>query len=70
MLGLTGAGAAPEGVAGVANLAKQIPAERLCFGSHAPLFYFESAALKLKESELNAAQERAIRGGSALRLRG
>jgi predicted TIM-barrel fold metal-dependent hydrolase len=59
-----------EGVAGVANLAKQIPAERLCFGSHAPLFYFESAALKLKESELNAAQERAIRGGSALRLRG
>lgn len=59
-----------EGVAGVANLAKQLPAERLCFGSHAPLFYFESAALKLKESELNAAQERAIRGGSALRLRG
>lgn len=58
-----------EGVAGVANLAKQLPAERICFGSHAPLFYFESAALKLKESDLTPEQERAIRSGNALRLR-
>ena len=58
-----------EGVGGVANLLKQLPTERLLFGSHAPLFYFESAALKLKESVLTAGQERAIRGGNALRLR-
>lgn len=59
-----------EGVAGLAGLLKQLPIERLCFGSHAPLFYFESAALKLKESTLAAAQELAIRSGNALRLRG
>ncbi|MFM8468393.1 MAG: amidohydrolase family protein [Limisphaerales bacterium] len=58
-----------EGVAGVANLVAQIPAERLCFGSHAPLFYFESAALKLKESILTPDQDRAIRSGNAQRLR-
>lgn len=59
-----------EGVAGVASLLKQLPAERLCFGSHAPLFYFESAALKLTESALPPAPERAIRTDNALRLRG
>ena len=59
-----------EGVGGVANLLKQLPAERLLFGSHAPLFYFESAMLKLHESMLTAAQERAVRSGNATRLRG
>jgi len=58
-----------EGVAGVANLLKQLPVERLLFGSHAPLFYFESAALKLKESVLTPDQDRAIRSSNALRLR-
>lgn len=58
-----------EGAGGVANLVKQLPAERLLFGSHAPLFYFESAALKLKESVLTLEQDRAIRSGNALRLR-
>lgn len=58
-----------EGVSGVANLLKQLPAERLLFGSHAPLFYFESAVLKLKESVLTPEQDRASRSGNALRLR-
>jgi len=58
-----------EGAGGVANLAKQIPVDRMLFGSHAPLFYFESAALKLKESVLTPEQDRAVRNGNAQRLR-
>jgi predicted TIM-barrel fold metal-dependent hydrolase len=41
-----------EGVNGVGNLIKQVPAARVLFGSYAPFFYFESAALKLRESFL------------------
>ena len=57
-----------EGVGGVANLLKQVPVDRLVFGSYAPFFYLESALLKLKESELSEAQEKAIRTGNARRL--
>ncbi len=57
-----------EGVNGVTNLMKLIPSERVLFGSHAPLFYFESAALKLKESVLTAEHLAAIRAGNASRL--
>jgi len=49
-----------EGVGGVANLLLQVPLDRVLFGSNAPLFYFESALLKLKESPLNEGQQRAI----------
>ena len=57
-----------ENVGGVANLAEQISAERVVFGSHAPLFYFESAQLKLKESALDGKTTRAISRENAVRL--
>lgn len=42
--------------------------ERALFGSHLPLYPLESALLKLRESELSPAQERAIRSENAQRL--
>jgi uncharacterized protein len=54
-----------EGVGGLSALAAQVPLERILFGSHAPLFYFEAAELKLKESPLTAAQAGAIRHENA-----
>jgi predicted TIM-barrel fold metal-dependent hydrolase len=59
-----------EGVGGIANLLTQLPARRVLFGSHAPLFYFESALLKLKESPLTDEQRYALRTGNAQRLLG
>jgi len=57
-----------EGVGGVPNLLKQVPADRVVFGSHAPFFYFESALLKLKESALSEPQATGVRSGNARRL--
>ena len=57
-----------EGVGGVANLLEQVPTHRVLFGSQAPLFYFESVMLKLKESPLNEEQLSAIRCNNAQRL--
>jgi predicted TIM-barrel fold metal-dependent hydrolase len=59
-----------EGVGGVANLLKQVPADRVVFGSHAPFFYPESAVLKLKESALSLGELTSIRAGNARRLLG
>jgi predicted TIM-barrel fold metal-dependent hydrolase len=44
--------AALEGLGGITRLLKSVPADRILFGSHAPFFLWESAELKLKESEL------------------
>ncbi len=57
-----------EGVGGVANLLAQTPLNRVLFGSYTPLFYFESALLKLQESPLSEEQLGAIRRDNARRL--
>ena len=49
-----------EAVEGITKTLAQIDLDRVCFGSHAPFFYFESAALKLNESVLSEPQMRAI----------
>ena len=57
-----------EGVAGISNLLKRVPIDRILFGSHFPFFILESAALKLGESELSLAQTSAITHENAERL--
>ncbi len=57
-----------EGVGGVEALLKTWPLERLVFGSFAPVFYWESARLKMQESDLNEKQARAIQSHNASAL--
>lgn len=57
-----------DGIEGIANLFKQLPGGQLCFGSYAPVFYFEAAMLKLRESLLSDSQLESVRYGSARRL--
>jgi predicted TIM-barrel fold metal-dependent hydrolase len=57
-----------EGVGGIGQLLQSVPADRVLFGSHYPFYYYESAVLKLRESKLEPAQERAIRQDNARRL--
>jgi predicted TIM-barrel fold metal-dependent hydrolase len=45
-----------EGIAGLETAIADSSVERLCFGSYAPAYYFESAKLKLRESALTDAQ--------------
>ncbi len=57
-----------EGVGGIARLMKQVPLDRILFGSHAPFFCWESALLKLRESELGEHQRLTIMTENAGRL--
>jgi uncharacterized protein len=57
-----------EGIAGVEMLLKTVPAQRVLFGSHLPLFHLESVLLKMRESDLPPAQGEAILHGNAQRL--
>ncbi len=57
-----------EGIGGVARLAERVSLERVLFGSNYPLFYFESALLKVQESGLAEAQKYALFEGNARRL--
>lgn len=45
-----------------------VPTERIVFGSYSPMFYFESATLKLQESRLTDAQIGAITRENARRV--
>lgn len=49
-----------EGINGVGRILKNVPHERLLFASMSPLFYLESARLKLRESEIGHTAEAAI----------
>jgi predicted TIM-barrel fold metal-dependent hydrolase len=57
-----------EEVGGISKLLREIPADRIVFGSHAPFYYLESALLKLKESALNRKQTNLIERGSAAQI--
>lgn len=57
-----------ERLRGVATLARQVSPERVVFGSHFPLFYLESAVLKMREAGLGADDFRMISEGNARRL--
>ena len=57
-----------EGVGGVENLLKAWPLERIVFGSFAPVFYWESARLKIQESALNTTQASAVKWQNAATL--
>ncbi|MEY2429706.1 MAG: uncharacterized protein QOJ40_2591 [Verrucomicrobiota bacterium] len=54
-----------EGIGGIGNLLQHLPFKYLLFGSNAPLFYFESALLKFKESFLNEDEKKFISSENA-----
>jgi hypothetical protein len=58
-----------ETLAALEALVKDIPVERILFGSHAPSFYFEAAHLKLQEASLPVGHLAAIAQENARRLR-
>ena len=55
---------------GVGELLEVVSAERVLFGSYAPFFYFEAAALKLDEAGVSAETRRAICAATPRRLLG
>jgi predicted TIM-barrel fold metal-dependent hydrolase len=59
-----------EGIAGIESVLEEFPVAQLCFGSYSPIFYFESAKLKLRESDLTDVQLDAITQGNAQRFLG
>jgi predicted TIM-barrel fold metal-dependent hydrolase len=59
-----------EGLAGLERQAQSLPTERLLFGSHSPFFTFDSAKLKLLESELPAPAKEQIRHLNAVKILG
>lgn len=54
-----------EGMVALERVTAMIPVERICFGSYSPVFYFESALLKILESRLGDSDREAICYGNA-----
>ncbi len=59
-----------EGAAGIGRVLKHLPPGQLCFGSHFPLFVWEAAELKLRETELSRPVREMIAGENARGLLG
>jgi len=57
-----------EGLGGLGKFIREVPYQRLLFGSHFPFFYLESSQLKLKESDLGETIRAAIEVGNAEKL--
>lgn len=58
-----------EGTEGISRMWKQLPKDRLLFGSAAPLYIPESSLLKLRESALSSRQLQSIQAEAAKALR-
>lgn len=58
-----------EGIGGAEKLIERVTLDRVLFGSASPLFYFDSARLKLQESELAGEHLNRICNANARRLR-
>jgi predicted TIM-barrel fold metal-dependent hydrolase len=59
-----------EQLAGLKVLIDAVGLDRVVFGSYSPMFYFEAATLKLRESALTAEQSGPILFGNARRVLG
>src|SRR3954471_21100796 len=57
-----------ETVGAIGLLIEEVGVDRVLFGSHAPFFYFESAALKIEESALDGPRRLAVLSGNARKL--
>jgi predicted TIM-barrel fold metal-dependent hydrolase len=57
-----------EEVGGLEKLCRKVPVERVVFGSNFPLFYFDAAALKVRESRLSKHDQISILRANAQRL--
>ena len=57
-----------EGIEGIARLVERLSPERVLFGSNFPLFYFESALLKVEESGLPEDRKTKILEGNARQI--
>jgi len=57
-----------EGVGGLTHLLERVTADRIVFGSHAPLFSWAAAALKLREANLGGQFQQAITTANAHRI--
>ncbi|QDU18867.1 amidohydrolase family protein [Urbifossiella limnaea] len=57
-----------EGLGRTARLVERVGAGRVLFGSHAPVFVWESAALKLREAALRDEDAAKVRAGNATAL--